>query len=381
MIEKRYSELIAARERLRLWAVPRCRRLVRLAALPWCYFKLVDWRECPVPRWRVAADFLYIFFVLKTFPDNYAACRLWEKERHEWAKYYGSGYDPYQRARLQREVQRPRYEILFADKEVCSLLLAEAGLPAPRLHGVVDPGPGFRERLAAIAIASGRETLFLKPVSGSAGRAAAAVDVEGGDVFVRTSAGRTPLGEFRLTERSLLQDVVESHPEVASLSPGALSTIRMLTLMSRDGEAMLAGASMRFGIGGSLVDNWSAGGVAAGVDRATGRLAAAAYAKTGRSFDRHPDTGATFGSFTVPMWNRARELALSAQTAFPWYRLLGVDVAVSPRGPVIIEINPRPDIVFQEQTSGPLLADAGILREFAGYGLLVNEPQRRLAGV
>ena len=379
MIEKHYVRMLKALGDLKSWSVPRARRLLRFAALPWCYFSLVDWNECTASRLRVVSDFLYIFFVLKTFPDNYSACRFWEKNRDEWARYYGSAYDPYQRARLQREVQRPQYEILFADKDVCSLLLAEAGLPAPRTWGVIDPGPGSSDRIAAVVIASGRASLFMKPVMGSAGRAAVMIESGTDGIFARTGSGRIPLADFALDERSLLQDVVVSHPAVAELAPGALSTIRMLTLMSRDGESLLAGASMRFGIGSSLVDNWSAGGVAAGIDSGTGRAAAIAYAKSGRGIASHPDSGRDFASFTVPLWSEARDLALRTQSAFPWYRMLGVDVAVSAEGPVVIEINPRPDIVFQEQTSGPLLGDRVILREFAGYDLLINEPQRRLA--
>ena len=142
MIEKHYVRMLKALGDLKSWSVPRARRLLRFAALPWCYFSLVDWNECTASRLRVVSDFLYIFFVLKTFPDNYSACRFWEKKRDEWARYYGSAYDPYQRARLQREVQRPQYEILFADKDVCSLLLAEAGLPADL--GRDRSRPGFQ---------------------------------------------------------------------------------------------------------------------------------------------------------------------------------------------------------------------------------------------
>ena len=108
MNEAFYERSLAAWRRLGRWACPYRRRLVRFLALPYCYLRLVDWRQCRASRVRVLLDLLYIFFRLKYFPGNYSPCRLWEKERRQWVRYYGSGYDAYQRARLQREVRVDR---------------------------------------------------------------------------------------------------------------------------------------------------------------------------------------------------------------------------------------------------------------------------------
>ena len=66
------------------------------------------------------------------------------------------------------------------------------------------------------------------------------------------------------------------------------------------------------------------------------------------------------------------------QGCFPFYRLLGLDVAITNGGPVIIEINAFPDFVFMEQGSGPFLRDPLIFEEFAKYGLLYNRLQKKL---
>ena len=88
--------------------VPYVRRFLRFLALPYCFSK-VNWKECTKTKTQVAFDFLYIFFRLKYFPDNYSPCRLWEKNRAEWAYYYGSNYDPYQRRQLRKVVQPAAY--------------------------------------------------------------------------------------------------------------------------------------------------------------------------------------------------------------------------------------------------------------------------------
>lgn len=359
---------------------PHLRRLLRLAALPWYYATGIDWRECDVSRLQAASDLFYIFFVLRYYPDNYAACRLWEQPRRDWVRYYGSSYNPYPRHRLQREVQRPEFEILFEDKQVASLLCAGAGLPQPRVFGVVDPGPGLTARVGALLDAAAADAAMLKPVHGSAGQGVVRIERRGAGLVVRDGRGETPLDDYRLQERALLQEVVCSAPEILQLAPGALSTIRVITLLTRAGTVLVLGASMRFGIGASVVDNWSAGGVAVGIDVESGRLHAVGFDKRGRRHLRHPDTGLAFGDTPIPHWSEVLDLARRTQSAFGFFRLFGVDVAVGAGGPCLIEINALPDIVFQEQTSGPIFDRAGVLEAFADYDLLINTKQQDLLG-
>ena len=92
---------------------PLIRRVIRFLALPYCFFKMIDWKECQISKYQVLRDLLYIFFRLKYFPDNYSLCRLWEKERTQWAYYYGSIYDAYQRSQLRCSVGKKKYEELF----------------------------------------------------------------------------------------------------------------------------------------------------------------------------------------------------------------------------------------------------------------------------
>jgi hypothetical protein len=52
-----------------------------------------------------------------------------------------------------------------------------------------------------------------------------------------------------------------------------------------------------------------------------------------------PGTERSFIGFQLPDWEKAKELALQAADAFPWARSIGWDVAMSGRGPVLIEGN------------------------------------------
>lgn len=360
-------------------ATPHFRQLIRFFLLPYCFFFLVNWKECRKPRLQVAADLLYIFFVLRNFPDNYSPCRLYEKDRSEWDWYYGSSYNPYQRARLFREVTPPEYQLLFEDKEVLQQLCLGTGLRTPRFVGMIAterPALGQVERLLG---SSAAEEFFIKPVSGAAGRGVTKADrTDRGIIFHGNDRLADP--EYRVPERHIVQERVTQHPDLDTLYAGSINTMRIVTLHTRAGDSIVMATKIRFGRDGSHIDNWSRGGISIGIDMATGRLYEHGYDKKGRAFDRHPNTHVTFAGYGVPLWDEILDFARRTQNAFPYFRLLGLDVALAPDGPLLIEVNAYPDLVGLEQGIGPLLRDPVIYREFANYDLFINRRQRALRG-
>ena len=379
MVERLYESLLRRQAMWREALTPVLRRLLRFLALPWLYATAIPWSDSGPGRVRAMRDLLHVFFQLKYFPDNYGPCRLWEKPRAEWVLFYGSGYNPWARARLRRSVQPRHLEAVFEDKHVAALLVQGAELPQPAFFGTVAPGPDYVRRIEDVMTEHAAAVVMIKPVGGAMGRGVGRVERRDDGLWVRVGdEAARPLHERRPASRELLQGVVESDPSIARLAPGALSTIRVVTMLTQDGRVVLLGATMRCGRRESVVDNWSAGGIAVGVDDATGELAAIGFDKRGRRYAEHPDTGVPFQGVVIPRWAEVRDLAVRTQAAFPFFRLFGVDVAVGAAGPVIIEINALPDLVFQEQTSGPLLARRDVLEAFAADDLLFSGAQRAL---
>ncbi|HEY3382155.1 MAG TPA: sugar-transfer associated ATP-grasp domain-containing protein [Vicinamibacterales bacterium] len=359
-------------------AHPAVRQFLRFCALPYCYFGQIDWRECRKSRFEVALDLLHIFFRLRYYPDNYCPCRLFEKPRADWVYYYGSSYHPWARHQLRRVVQPFDWLEFFADKATLDAHFRQHAIPMPRTYAVLDPTGDYRQ-LARTALAeSGADRLIMKPVSGAAGRGICLLIAHPEEPQVQSRSATMPLPAYSLGERYLLQEVLTQHESIARLYPHSINTVRTLTLLTRSGEPMIISAVMRFGVGGAFVDNWSAGGVAVGVDPSEGTLMRWAYDKHGRRFAAHPTTGVTFEGTRVPFWGEVIDLSERVQVTLPDYRLVGLDVAITPAGPKVIEVNGNPDLVFQEQTAGPLLRNRRVLEEFDRYGLLTNRYQRAL---
>jgi hypothetical protein len=354
-------------------------RFKQFFMLPGWYCKVRAIKDCGKSRTGLALDLLIWFFSYKTLPTHYGKCRLWEVDRKDWKYYYGSNYLPHQQARLRRNVQPFEYRILFSDKYICALLCRALGIRVPRTYGILDPACDCRSQVAEWFKASSAPRLIVKPLGGGSGRDIALLERSVNGMFMRSGQTLVPLDQFFLSEKAIVQEIVIQHDGMAVFSASSVNTIRVVTMLTPHGDFIIVKAALRAGVGRAFVDNWSAGGVAAGIDCVSGRLQKYAYDKRSNRYTAHPTSRVVFENYPVPGWERVRVTAATIQKAFPSYRMLGLDLAIGQDGePVLIEINHGPDLTFIEQTGGPLFKMEPVLRAFGEYDLLVNRHQRRL---
>lgn len=371
-LDQTYSSTVKFFSKAPDYFTPYLRRFVRLLALPYCFIFLINWKECTVSKLIVTFDLAYIFFRLKTFPFHYSLCRLWESNRSSWKYYYGSIYEPYQRSRLSKEVQPKKYSIVFDDKEVCYQLCRGINIPLPDQIAIIDPNEDYKSKIAAILYAFPEDIIIIKPVLGSGGRNILLAFIARNEIRVRDNEKFLSLPELRLSSRSVVQKYLKQHPDLEKFSK-SFCTVRIATLLAKNGEVLILGALIRFGRGDSYVDNTSKGGVAVGVDICNGALKEYAYDFNSLRYSCHPDTKEQFKGFIIPDWEKLLELAMKVQHAFPYYKMLGLDIGITSCGPVLVEINPAHDNVGLEQKCGPILIDKRIRDEFRKYGLLITD--------
>ena len=342
-------------------------RTRKFIALPYCYFRFIDWNECTASRYKVIIDYLYIFFKLKYYPENYGYCRLWEKTRDDWKYYYGSNYDAYQSYKLGKEVQRKEYQILFRDKEVCHQLCTGAGLNVPRIYCVIDPDDDYVTKLNTYLNENNK--LIIKPVIGHGGHGVQLIEKINGTILNNNNE-RTNLDNLIFNERHLVQEFIKQDDRLTILTPSA--SIRLITLYTKSYDVIILSAEINTAVGDNVVSNWSAGGIGIGVDIESGRLKESGYDKQGHIHTIHPTTKIRFSDYVIPEWNQIVDFAIKIQKTFPYYKMLGPDITLSANGPMLYEINATPDIASTEQLLGPLLANKKILQEFKKYDLLIN---------
>ncbi|MCW8854866.1 MAG: hypothetical protein OQK76_00775 [Gammaproteobacteria bacterium] len=279
---------------------------------------------------------------------------------------------------MRKDVQPFEYQILFNDKSVSELLCKSMGVQLPHSFGIIDPSDDCHSIIEDIFVSSGVNKLIIKPVLGHAGRGIILAIKNSTGIVIRTKEAECSLSDYVFKEKAIIQEVIIQDSEISKISNNSLNTIRVVSLLTNSNEVMILSSSMRFGSGNAFVDNWSAGGVAVGVDHKNGTLMEVAYDKHGNQYHKHPDTNVSFHNYQIPYWADVIEIAQIVQKSCSFYKLIGVDVAISTKGAVLIEINANPDIVFQEQTAGPLLKDSRTLAEFHKHDLLINKYQKNL---
>jgi hypothetical protein len=349
---------------------PNMRMLLRFLALPYCFAYQINWKECKKSKIKVFFDLLYIFFFLKYYPYNYSPCRLYEKNRKGWHLYYGSIYDPYQKMKLSKEVQREEYKIIFNDKEVCYQLCDYFRFPLPPQYGILDPKSNYTKSLIDIYESNLPSTLIIKPILGSGGKGILISYKDENSIKIRDKNQIIRLEDFKLYQRSVVQELLLPHPKI-SFGFKCFNTVRIVTLLTKSNEVLILGSFLRIGLGSSYVDNISSGGIKVSINIKNGHLNNRAHDSNCRVYDKIPDRDIDFSGFEIPFWEDVIKLSKKIQSRFSYYKLLGIDIGITSDGPVLIEINPSHDNIGLEQATGPLLANQKIKNAFKEYNLIL----------
>lgn len=356
---------------------PYLRRFIRFIALPYAYMAIIDWGRCDASKMKTIYDLIYIFFNYKYFPDNYYVCRFWEKDKEEWPYYYGSTYDPYQRRQFQKKIYDKKNYVLFDNKQICYQLCLAAGFPLPNQFDMLVPTDDYKTKIKEITDKYGLNKLIIKPYDGHGGKGIVVCNKTDNILTIKRKEQVCPLDEFDLDYPAVIQEFVRQHPLLESYS-SSTNTIRVVTLYTNDSNVIIVGAFMRFGLGMSDVDNLSSGGIAVGVDVASGELYEQAVGFDGRDYTAHPSSGKEFKGFAIPFWDDVVKLSESVQKQFSFHKMLGLDVCITADGPLILEINSDNDMVALEMTYGPILKRREVWEQFKNYNLLINSPSKRL---
>jgi glutathione synthase/RimK-type ligase-like ATP-grasp enzyme len=143
---------------------------------------------------------------------------------------------------------------------------------------------------------------------------------------------------------------VIQHSEVSLIHHKSINTIRLETFVDKKDKIHFLGAYMRFGSGGSVVDNINRGGFFVPINIEEGKLfkkALTSMIKGAKVNDKHPDSGFVFEDFKIPYFDEVLILIRYAASLFPGY-IQGWDIAITEKGPIIIEANDYPGLLNGE---------------------------------
>lgn len=313
---------------------------------------------------------------------EYYDFRLWRRRfRREEQRLFGGEW---LKRRIHARLNNKAWEVLMTDKLVEAAYFRALGLPhaellavaaaEPRPHGSV---PSFSEpgSLGEFLRCGIPYPVFVKPVKGQEGRSCCSIlgYEASGDRLLLGDGTRIGVEEFlaRLVDPTgfgiLLVEKLETHPAIGDLCGDAVSSVRAIVLVGRDGPEILH-ADWAIPSGRSMVSNFAkgeTGNLIGGIDLRTGEITRV-IGGTGRGrqdLEFHPVTGRRIPGFRLPDWRESVELCLRAARGFPGARWQNWDVGLTTRGPVLLELNSSGDIYSPQylQERGIL---AGPLGEF-----------------
>lgn len=151
------------------------------------------------------------------------------------------------------------------------------------------------------------------------------------------------LSDLLKKEPLIFESVINQTRQMSKLNESSVNTVRFMTVLLPEGNAKTIAAFMKIGRAGSCVDNAGSGGnVDAAVDVKTGRLYNAMEFngwRNTRYITNHPDSKAVIEGMVIKNWDSVKNEVENFQRCLPYVKAAGWDIAITPDGPIIIEVN------------------------------------------
>lgn len=259
--------------------------------------------------------------------------------------------------------------VINQDKFYFYLFLSRLGIPTPKVfcfiknkqilyvdeHFNIDSSLMIRDQLRQLF--SNDLEAFAKPSDGMLGQGAFKLKIKDSVIEMDdVEHDMDDLIDAVLSADYLIQELIVQDEKMSALCPTSVNTIRMQTVMDKDGNVIPFGSGVRIGRVGNYVDNWAKGGVFVGIDMESGRLKDMGILKPkyGTKVFEHPDTHVVFKDYPVPCYKEAEDLAVKLHKIMYRSHSIGWDIAITAHGPVIIEGNDRWEISLIQAVHGGL---------------------------
>jgi len=262
----------------------------------------------------------------------------------------------------QRQYNPIQWECLVEDKAVFYAYCEALRLPVPKVYAVIDRDGGWTAAGVALSTRGEWQRFFeyelpdefiIKPAGGVYGRGVNLFRREGA-AFEDFSGRRfSPAALYKHLQtdstysRYVVQERVRNHADIQRLTgTQSLQTARISTWVNKRGNVEIYDVTHKLVLGKNITDNYDSGrsgNISSAVDPHTGTIIALlGPSPDGIGYEAlpfHPVTGIKITGKILPDWPATVQLAEKAARLFLPLRTVGWDIALTPRGPVLMEGN------------------------------------------
>jgi len=245
---------------------------------------------------------------------------------------------------------------MISSKISMSKFLHSMNIPHPRtfLHSELgriyaeDNSIIEEEQFKSVLSTIKTNKIFVKPDIGYGGQDVMAFRKGEDNQFIDEKQGLIFDFDFikKMSERMnfLCQEGLKQVDELNILNPDSINSLRIMTKF-KDNQVKTFVTLIRMGRAGSHVDNTTSGGLSCEIDTETWilkREAVFPFSNPLKTTICHPDTKVPFEGLKLPFREETLYLVEKNALLFPGCETIGWDIALTPEGPVIIEINWNP---------------------------------------
>ncbi len=288
----------------------------------------------------------------KIMPHDYYYYRL----------YDDALYSPDEKKRFLSESVSPRLLLKCCnvhwwaaadDKFLAAAILKGYGVAIPETQAVFSrSGRNFKpaeklttvEELAQFFSQRARFPLFAKPLTGVGSFGACCFESYADGRLQMTGGERLTLETFARQMGSdqayLFQTVLAAHPALRGITAGT-PTVRVILILD-NGRPEILHTIWKIPAAGNVADNfWRPGNLLADVDVATGtvRRVIRGFGLAFEELTVHPDSERTLRGLVLPDWDKVIALSLDCASIFSGLGFQSFDIALTPEGPVVVEVN------------------------------------------
>ena len=273
---------------------------------------------------------------------------------------------------------------LTKNKIAFEILMRGGGMPCAQTIAIYDrkgrgagaPVLKTTKELEAFLLESDYP-FFCKPTTGLLSIGSFRIDGKKENVLIVNGEHEYPVEEVIRYIQGLspkgyiFQKVLLPHPGFQEIGCHVISSVRFLVL-NYEKQAKVHSCVLKIPARGEVADNfWRTGSVIAAINIETGKFDRAVLKTADGITELQADDAEGQGlfEFTLPEFEKAKECVLEASRFLPGVRVQSWDVAVTTKGPVLLEVNFGGDLNLWQLSSDSGVMDKNycdILRE-AGY--------------
>ncbi|HZJ90247.1 MAG TPA: sugar-transfer associated ATP-grasp domain-containing protein [Oscillospiraceae bacterium] len=155
--------------------------------------------------------------------------------------------------------------------------------------------------------------------------------------------------ELLAKEQTILEEEIILHEAMRPVSPTSLCSLRIGTVLQKDGSVVVLYNRLRTAMHDPIVDNISRGGGYTAIsDQGELMYPCVTFKPSRRYVAEHPVTGAKFVGFQIPMFDQVQEYVRELAQIVPEQAYVGWDITLNEHGPLLIEGNEIPSLYMYQ---------------------------------